>query len=158
MNHIRTFLGLFSVVLTMMLIPLSVEAQNVKVPAGTDQSVKYLGQIYVETGDAVMASGNVDKLPDFAAKVTEKYAAYIDVNVRLNDSDRRYLSKCLMYNLDKALRVSFRHEGINPDAPEYKPYLDQVLEQMSGHATTKLRRANTVGEALTVMETVFDDL
>lgn len=145
MNHIKSLLGLISIVLAMMLLPLGTEAQTVAVPPGTDPSVKLFGQIYIETGNHVKATQNLDNIGNIAEGIANKYLDKIDINVILNDSDRSYIAKCMTYSIEQALRCSFKLEGIDPDK---EPYFNQTLEEMSKQVERKLAGAKTVGDAV----------
>lgn len=155
MNRIKSLFGLISLVLALMVYPLSTEAQTITVPSGTDISVQLIGQIYIETANKVKETQNINDLPNFATKITEKYAERIDINVMLNNSDRKYLSECMMYIITEGLRLSFKNEGINPDDPDLKPYVNQLLEDTAKQVEVKLAGAKTVGDALPILETVF---
>ncbi len=73
MNHIKSLLGIISIVLAMMLLPLEAEAQTVAVPPGTDPSVKLIGQMYIETGNHVKVTQNLDNIGNIAEGIANKY-------------------------------------------------------------------------------------
>lgn len=155
MNSIKSLLGLLPLVLTIMIFPLSGEAQTITAPTGTNTSVKLIGQIYSEIGDHVKETQKTDDLELISQTITIKYAKKIDLNAKINNSDRKYLSKCLMYAVGQLLRCSFMEEGLNPDDPDVVPYYNLAMEELTKQVEKQLSTSITTKEALTAMETAF---
>jgi len=156
MNHIKSLLGFLTIVLTMMLFTLSAEAQTVTVPSGTDPSVQIMGQIYIEVGNHIKKSRSLDDIELVTTKIASKYEDKIDINVRLNNRDRSYISKCFMYSVEQMLRCTLELQGFDPDSSDVVPYFKQEMTDASKQVEKSLAGANTVNEAIDALENALE--
>lgn len=156
MNYIKSFFAFFVLAIVIATTTFTTQAQTVAVPQGTSSSVRYLGQTYIEIGDYIKSTGNLNDMAVVAEKIATKYEDKVDLNAAINSSERSYIAKCIMYNFEQTLRSSFKQQGLNPDSPEAATYLNQAMGDISKQVDKKLVGAKTVGEAVKIIENIFD--
>lgn len=156
MNRIKSLFSFLYIALAIMICPLCAGAQSITAPTGTSTSVKLLGQTYIEIGNHVKKAQSIDNIGTISEKIATKYEGQVDITVKLNNNDRKYITKCVMYNFKQMLSCSFLKEGLDPNDPEVAQYLNKTLEDYSKTIEKKLAGAKTVGDAITILETALD--
>jgi len=155
-KHLKSSFSLVFIALAMLFASLGIRAaQRFPVPPeNIGRSVRAVGLMYCMCGDEIEKAKNVDNSVAIVDEISRRFE--IRPFIELDDSDRSYITECMIYCVEKMARTVFIQNGDNLDDPDIALKFQQVMDENTENLKREMAGANTIGDAFEAFNKAFE--